>query len=242
MNDEVSFLPPYISTRASVQVLSGFFFLSAAICWTAVGVDWAQIQVAGQLRAGELVPPEVRLAHARTASMTGAFQLVTTFATAIVFMAWLHRARVNVRALGARKMRFRREWTVLGFLIPITNALRPYQVMREVWMASDPSTGNPLGWKTVRVPRLLVCWWLTFVGFMALTMLSWLLLDGGNTAGQLRMAHSLGLGADVLGGISASLGFFVVSAISHAQEEKHGIWGPGGAPGDLNVDSRDAVA
>ena len=83
--------------------------------------------------------------------------------TALAFLAWLFRLRVNVRALGVRKLDFARHWSVLGFLVPALNFVRPYQVMAEVWRASDPSVLDPFEWKSVEPPRILTLWWGTFV-------------------------------------------------------------------------------
>ena len=83
-------------------------------------------------------------------------QLVVFGLTALAFLAWLYRLRVNLRALGVRKPDFARYWSVLGFLIPAVNFVLPYQVMAEVWRASDPSVLDRFEWKRVEPPRILM--------------------------------------------------------------------------------------
>ena len=185
-----------------------------------MGIDWAQIHLAGEIRAGQEIDYTTRLGHSAAASWIAGAQVTCVIVTAIVFLLWLMRVRINVRALGARRLRYRREWTVVGFLVPFLNALRPYQVIREIWMASDPRTGGPLGWHQARAPRLLLCWWLSFVAFGLLEPLSHLMIGGASSPSGLRFAHVLALVADICAAASASLAHFVVDGITEAQDDQ----------------------
>ena len=237
---EVSFLPPFISTRSQVKVLGWLLIVTAGVSWTAVGVDWALLHLADEVRAGFEVTRAERLAHTRTASALSAAQWICTLITGGLFLAWLYQCRVNVRALGARSLRWRREWTLIAFFIPILNALRPYQVVREVWQASDPSSGDPVGWQRVQVPSLLSWWWGSFVVFLACELVAWTILLGIDTGGERRLAYSLRAIADASAAISASLAYFVVQKITDAQERKRAVLGR--APQPVELDPRDAIA
>src|SRR5262249_3247116 len=146
-----------------------------------------------------------------------------------------------VRAFGVRRLQYGREWTVLGFLVPALNALRPYQVVREIWKASDPATGDPIGWKSGPTPPLLALWWGLFVGYFALEAISVFTLQVATTLSRIQLGHALGLAADVCAAISASFAYFVVLRISEAQEAKRSAWGRG-VHSALPFDPRDAVA
>jgi hypothetical protein len=220
---DVSFLPPFISTRTHTKVLGGLLIVTAAVSWTAVGVDWALLHLADEIGAGYEVSRADRLAHTRAASALATAQWICALFTGSLFLAWLYQCRVNVRALGARKLRWRREWTLMAFFVPVINALRPYQVVREVWQASDPSNGDPVGWQKVQVPRLLTCWWVTFLAFLAFELVAFTILLGIDTAAERRLAYSLRTLADSSAAISASLAFFVVQKITHAQEQKRAV-------------------
>jgi len=140
-----------------------------------------------------------------------------------------------------RRLAYGREWTFLAFLVPALNALRPYQVVREIWKASDPSTGDPLAWKSVPTPPLLALWWALFVAYFAFESLSLFTMRFAGTLSHIQMAHAAGLAADVCGAISASFGYFVVLRISEAQEAKLRTWGRGNT-GSVPLDPRDAMA
>jgi hypothetical protein len=233
-----SLLPPYIPTKSTVRALGVLFILSAAVSWVAVGYDFAELRLS---TSGHKVVPQVRLAHSRAGSIVAGAQIACLTVTALAFLIWLHRVRVNVRALGVRRLRFGREWTFLGFLIPLLNALRPYQVIQEIWKASDPSTGDPIGWRTVPTPPLLALWWSLFVAYFVLEACSLFTLRVAVTLPRIQMAHVMGLTADVCAALAASFAYFVVLRISEAQEAKRNAWGRG-ASGAMPFDPRDAVA
>jgi hypothetical protein len=238
MNEHESLLPPYVPTRRSVRVLGALFVASAAVSWIAVGADFSALRLA---TSGHTVVPQERLAHARAGQIVSAAQLVCLLVTGGTFLAWLHRVRVNVRAFGVRRLAYGREWTFLGFLVPALNALRPYQVVREIWKASDPSTGDPLGWKSVASPPLLALWWALFVAYFALEALAAFSLGVAQSLPRIQMGHAIGLAADVCGALSASFAYFVVVRISEAQEAKRTAWGRGTRRA-VPFDPRDAVA
>lgn len=74
-----------------------------------------------------------------------------------LFSVWVYRVNSNARALGAQGMRFSPRWAVGWFFVPIMNFFRPYQVVREVWKASDPKVLTQ--WDQKKTPVLLKAWW-----------------------------------------------------------------------------------
>jgi hypothetical protein len=240
---QMSLLPPFIPTRGSVQLLGGLLLFTAAVSWIAVGYDFAEVRLLSTLSAGASVETTERLAHKLTGRWIGWFQVFCIGTTGTAFLVWLHRVRVNVRALGVRRLQYGREWTVLGFLIPVLNALRPYQVVAEIWKASDPSTGDPMAWKSLPAPRLVWLWWMAFLAYIALEIFSATLLDFSVGLERIRFAHATGMAADTSAALSASLAFFVVARISEAQDKKREAWGRGVELQSAEpFDPRDAVA
>lgn len=244
LDEHTSLLPPFVPTRRSVRTLGFLFMASAGISWVAVGYDLSEVRLALIHAAGTALEPETRLAHDAMGRIVWMAQLAALAVTGGTFLVWLHRVRVNVRALGVRRLRYRREWTVLGFLVPLLNAFRPYQVVREIWQASDPSTGDPMAWKLVRTPRRLALWWGLFVGYFALEILAASILNISVSARLIRLAYAAGMVADLCAALSASFAYFVVVRISEAQDAKREAYGRGlqlTAPLDPR-DARDAAA
>jgi hypothetical protein len=226
MSDRASLFSHFVSTRTTFRWLSGLIVASAAVAWIAVGFDIAEIRMFGRMGLG-LVTASDRAAHLFVGRIVMISQGVMLILTAIAFVTWLYRARANLRAFGTRHLRYSRNWTVFGFLIPILNLFRPYQVTREVWQASDPSTTDPFEWKAIKTPRLLQAWWGTFISFSVLKLLgAWMMLSSAYDPLRLQLAQVVDLSADLMAAISVTLVYFVIERITEAQETKWSQLGP----------------
>ena len=225
--DPLNMRPLYFSTRRMARVLGILFVLAAALGWVAAGYDLGELRV---IHRGEALAPAAVIAHDTAGERIAAVQIALAVLLAAVFVPWLHQARANVRALGARRMRFRREWTWLGFMIPVLNSYRPYQVVCEVWRTSDPASVDPLGWQRLDAPKLVLAWWLGLAGWVALASCAELLMQLAPGVAHVQIAHALALTGDVCAAVSASLGYFIVMRISAAQDAKWALLGRGDSP------------
>jgi hypothetical protein len=226
MTNTASLFSHYVSTRGTFRWLTILVLASAAVAWTAVGFDIAEVRMFGRLGMG-LVTADDRAAHAFVRDVVLTAQTVMLVLTAVAFATWLYRCRANVRAFGARHLRYSRNWTILGFLIPVLNLIRPYQVTREIWQASDPSNTDPFEWKSNRVPITIKAWWATFVAFVVFKLLSaWMMRSSAFDPTRLQIAQIVELIADSMAAISVTLVYFVVERITGAQELKWSKLGP----------------
>lgn len=78
--------------------------------------------------------------------MVGLFLLrvPTYIACTVCFLMWTHRANTNAAALVGHPLEISPGWSVGWYFIPIANLFKPYQAMKEIWIASsrdDDSTG-----------------------------------------------------------------------------------------------------
>ena len=221
MTDRVSFLPPYISPRPLSRLAIGLLLAMAGAASVSVGIDLSELALVSGARGGELVSPEERWAQYLANAWIGWLELALFLAAATAFLAWLFQARVNLRAFGVRRLRFARVWSVAGFLVPVLNLVRPYQVVQEVWQASDPASADAFNWKSLRVPQLLRVWWIAALGCAGLQLLAFLVgLGAGTSLSRLQLAVGLHLAANLAVGAAAVLTCFVVKSVSEAQEEK----------------------
>jgi hypothetical protein len=107
--------------------------------------------------------------------------VVSALVTAIVFLIWFRRARINAERLGWRQRRAR-GWTFWGWIVPIVNLWIPFQIMGDIWRAGLPPAER--AW-TAWLP---VSWW---VSWLASAPLLWIQTgssaksDGGLTHGWL---------------------------------------------------------
>jgi fumarate reductase subunit D len=56
----------------------------------------------------------------------------------IVFVVWLHRARINAEYSSFRQRRAR-AWTFWGWIVPIVSLWIPFQVLGDIWRPGLPA-------------------------------------------------------------------------------------------------------
>ena len=217
-----SLLPSFVSPRGLTLCVAAGLICSAVVAYLVVGVHLARLRQLQVQLSGAVVDSQQLYAVSTTLRIAQGLQAVVFGLTALFFLAWLYRLRVNARALGVRKLVYGRSWSVLGFFVPVLNFVRPFQVMAEVWSASEPSALDPFEWKSVEPPRILALWWGSFVIAATLELAAFGL---GRTAGVVTfkslVASGVAVLADAATGLSASLAFFVVTRLAAAQSAKY---------------------
>lgn len=85
---------------------------------------------------------------------------------AVVFLIWLWRARQNAEGLSEGLHTRSRGWVLGGWFVPIVAWWFPYQVVRDVWRASDPGTRTLAGeLRLARGSALVGVWWSCWLVF-----------------------------------------------------------------------------
>ncbi|MDN3295935.1 DUF4328 domain-containing protein [Streptomyces ficellus] len=76
-------------------------------------------------------------------SVAAGLQMVALAATAVLFIIWLHRVRVNAGVLAPDVLTNGPGWAIGGWFIPVVNLWIPRRIARETWQASkrDPHDG-----------------------------------------------------------------------------------------------------
>jgi len=219
------FLPPYIATRFTARLLTILLLITAAVSGLSAGFEISQIHLLSGIDSYAEVNEETRWAHTFIRNTLLVSRLVLYGSIGIAFITWLHRCRINVRAFGCRRFRYSRIWAIIGFLIPIVNFFRPYQVVSEVWRASDPrSVETPVAWVNMPVSGFVLAWWLTLLASLFLEILeAALLTHSGATVDDLFAARSIGVLVGITSASSAILAYLVISGIEESQEEKWAI-------------------
>ncbi len=90
---------------------------------------------------------------------TGIASLIAFIASALLILKWIYRANANARQLGAQNMRYTPAWSIGYYFIPVFNLWKPYQAMKEIWMASK----NPQDWPSIKTPLILPAWWALWI-------------------------------------------------------------------------------
>lgn len=216
-----SLRPLFVSPRGITRAAAAGLVASTLASWIALGVHLAHVIELNKQLSGSGGDAEQLATIAGTLRLAQGLQIAVFSLTAVLFLAWLFRLRINVRALGVRKLEFSRGWSVLGFFVPVLNVVRPYQVMAEVWRASDPSVLDPFEWKSVEAPQLLALWWGSFVIAVTLEVAAFgFHLTAGEPAFKSVVASSVAIVADLAAALCASLGYFLVNRMTATQLAK----------------------
>ncbi|WUS98802.1 DUF4328 domain-containing protein [Streptomyces sp. NBC_00708] len=92
---------------------------------------------------------------------SGMLQGLTFLVTAVVFLVWLRRARLNAEVFDPRAHSLRPGWAIGAWFVPIGNFWLPYRVANGIWTASAP-TDTP-GGRSAAPRGLLNAWWAALV-------------------------------------------------------------------------------
>jgi hypothetical protein len=109
--------------------------------------------------------------------------LLSMLVCIVVVGRWIYRASTNAHAI-SDEMTISPGWAVGSYFVPILNLFRPYQAMREIWLASN-FRGN---WHGEPSPGLLIAWWALWIGTNIL----------GYVSMQMSMRSELGQPLDIV--------------------------------------------
>jgi hypothetical protein len=89
--------------------------------------------------------------------------ILTMIGVGLGLVKWLNTCYSYAKdAIGASG--FKNEgWTTGGWIIPIFNMFKPYQVINEIYKAGNPTYAIPDGWKKQSGSGLLLTWWIFWV-------------------------------------------------------------------------------
>ncbi|MFJ3661972.1 DUF4328 domain-containing protein [Streptomyces sp. NPDC090119] len=169
-----------------------------------VGLGRATVVMLGLVGAGDVVAIWADLAKPSllTESVLDITQGVLLLATAVVFLCWLWRVRVNAEVFDASSQSKARWWTIGGWFIPIVNFWFPRRIVLDAWDASGPQ-GRPAG------HGLVDLWWAAWVAGLVADRL--LRVESG--AGMRAVTDGIDLVAAVLAAV-------MVLRLTRMQHEK----------------------
>lgn len=139
--------------------------------------------------------------------------------TIVFFLVWLHRAYKNLSALRASYLEYTPGWAVGWWFIPFANLVKPYQVMTELWSASDPDFDAEAQFvsNTIGSPAFIGLWWALFIVSNISLRISDNMSDGDMSAvgGAFAVVFII---ANVIRGIDAFLAIKIVRDITAREE------------------------
>ncbi len=126
--------------------------------------------------------------------VVGVIQTAIFIATGVLILIWIHRANVNARALGATGMNFTPGWSVGWYFVPFANLVKPFQAMREIWLASEA----PGQWSQAQTPGLLRWWWFLWLAESVTGNLSFRLSMNVHGLDEAMLANAVTIASDLV--------------------------------------------
>jgi hypothetical protein len=106
-----------------------------------------------------------------TVALEGLLALIylpTLILSFIIVGCWIYRANANAHAIGG-DLTVTPGWAVGWYFVPVANLFKPFQAMKETWLASHYGGG----WGTGTATGLLNWWWGLWIVSNILANLSW---------------------------------------------------------------------
>ncbi|HEY9332150.1 MAG TPA: DUF4328 domain-containing protein [Streptomyces sp.] len=147
---------------------------------------------------------------------SGSLQVLTFLATAVVFLIWFRRVRLNAEVFDAYAHSMRPGWAIGGWFVPVGNLWLPHRVASGVWTASSPGGSN-----RAPAPRgLLHAWWAVLVCSELVSRFTGQAYSDAEEVDEILHAFDLGMATDALDIASAVLAILFVRRLTAMQGER----------------------
>jgi hypothetical protein len=154
----VAALEGYLPLRRAARRARVGLWLSILLALASAAANLGDTRIARQLAGDGASSGDLYL-------WVGLVQAAWFLVTAGLWLGWFRRGYLNLPALGARRLRYRRWWAVGAWLLPVFSLFRPKQLLNDIWRASDPDLppDQADAWRKRPVAELLGWWWLAFL-------------------------------------------------------------------------------
>jgi hypothetical protein len=165
-------------TESQVPALRPTIRLAWLTTGSVVAVSVLAVTVPILAWAADAVDLMAASAPAGMSVAAGLMVLATLVFSVVVFLAWVSTARANVDQLSPVPQRWSPTVARAGWLVPVAGLFIGWQVLRDLWAASDPATRAEA---SVRKPEpLLVTSWLAGLAVSSVVSLAGRFVLGGS--------------------------------------------------------------
>ncbi|KUO21757.1 DUF4328 domain-containing protein [Streptomyces dysideae] len=178
----------------------------------AVWADVVMYDVAGDLASGAVFDERAERADLLY-SAAGVVQTVALLTSAVLFLCWFHRVRVNAEVFNPHGHSKKRGWAIGGWFTPIVNLWFPRRITLDIWDASSP-------WDAPRPQGLVNTWWTFWVISLVSGRAALTAYRKAETAEEIRDAVQQVIFSDVIDIVAAAFAIVVVLRLTRMQHEK----------------------
>ncbi|MEV0412855.1 DUF4328 domain-containing protein [Streptomyces sp. NPDC050448] len=150
--------------------------------------------------------------------VAGVLQYLMVLVTAVVFIVWFHRVRVNGEIFRPDGFSQSRGWAIGSWFIPFGNLFLPFRIAKQIWVASTQFGPDGTYREVSAAP--LNAWWAVWVTSLVLDRVFGQLYKRAETPQALRDASALGIVTDLFAVAAAVLAIVFVRRLTALQTTK----------------------
>jgi hypothetical protein len=177
----------------------------------------AEARTYGRLGGNGVLTPSEADWWSDWSGLTALFQATALIATAVVFIIWFHRVRVNAGIFAPDSQSKGAGWTIGCWFVPLGNLWIPRQIASEIWEASA-QRGRDGSYRPVSQAPVKA-WWLTWVSSVILGRFS-TVVGGSDIAGPSTSSIGTLLATDAINLAAAVLAILFVRKLTRMQHTR----------------------
>jgi heme/copper-type cytochrome/quinol oxidase subunit 2 len=223
-----SFAPPPAPTQPArpAAVWQGIV-ASAAVVLVVVAHFWevSRLSHVSALLQDAEAGEQVTASQVRTAEdslrASGSIIIGMIVIAGILVMVWTYRARLNAEAYTSSEFRRSRPWAIWGWICPVVALWFPYQVVKDIWAASDTQRPSTHAIKPWRVTAILPLWWTCLLGASLVSRISGSVYNAAETPSGIHTALVWDFASAAIDIAAAILFILIVAAVTRFQSERY---------------------
>ncbi|MEV6163751.1 DUF4328 domain-containing protein [Streptomyces sp. NPDC052052] len=148
----------------------------------------------------------------------GASQSVMVLATAIVFIIWFRRMRLNAEVFDPNAQRMAPGWAVGAWFIPFANLVLPRRIAGGIWTASDRANTDGSGRTAPTTPMNL--WWGAWICSLVFSRVASQQYARAEEPQEVIDAAGMVMASDAFDAVAAVLAILFVRKLTRMQGER----------------------
>jgi hypothetical protein len=216
-------LVPFSSARSRARILTCVLLAAVLLGVVSIGSTYLQIGLVYKVSEEGGVTLEEAEANSNRQETIFISKFGVLIGILVFLLIWVHRAYRNLPALGVRGLKFSPGQAVRSWFGKIVSLYRPYQVIKEIWKASDPNVDLSKGssWKDASSWSVIAWWWFLWIAVIPVNLLVFGFSLEAEILDELVGLSWVVLVSEVLFIVTCNLLILVVRAIDVRQEEKN---------------------